>query len=68
MHKESARERATNLWMAVAASNDLLRQARASGVVEPEGWTIEELEELVEDLMRQYLVETFGFADPREAA
>ncbi|MBW3593085.1 MAG: hypothetical protein KY396_05280 [Actinobacteria bacterium] len=68
MHDESGRERAANLWMAVSASNELLRQARASGVVEPDGWTIEELEKLVEDLTRQYVSETFGFADPREAA
>ena len=66
MEEESPRERATNLWMAVSASSELLREARASGVVEPEGWTIAELEELVESLTRQYVEETFGFADPRE--
>ena len=65
MSHESSRERATDLWMAVAASNSLLQQARTTGVVEPEGWTIEELERLVDDLTRQYLLETFGFADPR---
>ena len=68
MGEESARERAANLWMAVSASNELLREARASGVVEPEGWTVEELEELVDDLTRQYVSETFGFADPRKVA
>ena len=66
MDEESPRERAANLWMAVAASSELLRRARASGVVEPEGWTIDELVELVEDLTRQYVAETFEFADPRE--
>ncbi len=66
MDEESAHERAANLWMAVSASNALLRDARATGVVEPEGWTIEELEELVEALTQQYVAETFRFADPRE--
>lgn len=65
MHVESQRERATNLWMALEACNRLLREARASGVVEPEGWTMGELEELVESLSVEYVRQTEGFADPR---
>ena len=65
---ESRRERVTNVWMALEASNRLLEEARASGVVEPEGWTIEELEDLAENLTRRYVEETEDFADPRRGS
>jgi hypothetical protein len=60
-----SRERAEDLWVAVAACNDLLREARETGFVQPGGWTLEELESLVEDLTKQYVEETGTFADPR---
>ena len=62
-----SRERATDLWMALTACNALLRDARKTGFVEPEGWTIQELEQLVDDLARQYVEETEEFADPRRS-
>ena len=62
---ESPRERASNLWMALEASNALLQEVRTGGVVEPDGWTIEELERLVDDLTRAYVAEMGDFADPR---
>ena len=68
MEGEASRERATDLWMALTACNELLQDARNGGVVQPEGWTIEELERLVEDLTRQYVEETGHFADPRGPA
>jgi len=52
-------------WMALVACNDLLREARETGFAQPEGWTIEKLEHLIDNLMRQYVEETGGFADPR---
>lgn len=62
---ESRRERATNLWMALEACNSLLHEAHETGFVEPEGWTIQELETLVDDLATRYVDETIDFADPR---
>ena len=62
-----SRERATDLWMALTACNALLREARETGFVQPEGWTVEELEQLVDDLAWQYVEETDGFADPRRS-
>ena len=51
--------------MAVTACNDLLREAGETGYLQPEGWTVDELERLVDDLTRQYVDETRDLADPR---
>ena len=62
-----SRKRAEDLWMAVAACDDLLREARETRSVQPERWTLEELESLLENLTEQY-VEKTGDARPRRVS